>query len=230
VLCVGEEHAGVIYGLHTGDYDFRYIGKSIHPAKRLKQHIRDAEKGSPYAVSGWIRKHGAENIQMTVIETFTEDDLDQIDERERFHIAQARALYSANLNLTDGGDGQYGRKWSAEQKARMIALKTGTKHTDETKAKMSAAHKGKVVSPESVAKMKATRAASGYTHSTETRAKMSQAKAGKPGTRLGSIQSEETRAKISASKRKNPTPANHNRWHVTRNLVKPGCIFCTVNP
>lgn len=144
--CIEEKHAGVVYGLHTGDYDFRYIGQSINHKRRYGNHIYDAMKDGPYAVHGWIRKHGAENIQMTIIETFDTETIGLIDEREIFHIAQARAYYGKNLNMTDGGGGVSNP--SAESRAKRSAAMTGNTnlrghvHTEETKAKMSATKKG----------------------------------------------------------------------------------------
>ena len=144
--CLEEKHEGVIYGLHLGDYDFRYIGKSINHKRRFQSHLYSAKAGAGFAVQSWIRKHGAENVQMTIIETFDEGTIGLIDEREIFHIAQARAYYGANLNLTDGGEGATNP--SAENRAARSAAMAGNQiflgrtHTEETKTKMSASHKG----------------------------------------------------------------------------------------
>lgn len=143
--CIEEKHAGVIYGLHNGDYDFRYIGKSIDHKRRYNNHLSAAMRGEGFAVHAWIKKHGAENIQMTIIETFTDEDVHLIDEREIFHIAQARAFYGKNLNVADGGGGNTGPKGpqTDEHRANISAAMMGNQrwlgrtHSEETKAKMS---------------------------------------------------------------------------------------------
>lgn len=200
--CLDEKHAGVIYGLHTGDYDFRYIGKSVNHKQRFSKHIYWTTRGEGNAVHDWMRKHGAENIQMTVIETFTDEDLHMINDREILHIAQARAYYGKNLNLTDGGDGQTGRVMSDEEKAR----RSGYRHTDEAKAKISAASAG-------------NKHSLGYKHSDEAKARIASARQGKK-------LSESTKAKIALTKTGNSI-GGHTRWHVKRNLVNPDCRLCT---
>lgn len=135
-------YAGVIYGLHNGDRDFRYIGKTIQTArKRFIAHRKDANSGKARPVCRWMRKHGIDNIQMEIIETFTKEDVHLIDEREIFHIANARATsIRKNLNVTDGGDGGM---WSAEAKARLSLSRTGKPCLEETKKKIGDANRGR---------------------------------------------------------------------------------------
>lgn len=196
--CLEEKHAGVVYGLHLGDYEYRYIGKSVNHRKRFRDHKSDALLGGGYAVHRWIRKHG-DAVQMTILETFTPEDIHYIDEREIFHIAQARWFFKDNLNLTDGGDGQMGRPCSDATRAKLSAARTGTKRSPETNALIIAALTGRVTSP-------------------ETRAKQSASNTGK-------IRSAETRARISLAMR--PGLSNHTRYHTNRNMTKADCIYCT---
>lgn len=200
--CLEEKHAGVIYGLHLGDFQFRYIGKSISHRKRYYRHIREAMQGGGYAVQDWIRKHGAENIQMTIIETFTEEDIDQLDEREIFHIAQARFLYTEkNLNLTDGGGGALGVVVSDETRAKISALHTGRKRSEATLLRMSLSQTGRTLTPEHRAKIGA--AHKGKTASLETRQKIGASNIGRP-----------------------PNSGQHARWHRDRNIIKTDCTYC----
>ena len=138
-----KEYAGVVYGLHTGDFDFRYIGKTIQPLHtRIRKHRNTAKVGETTAVYQWMRKHGVDNVQVCVLDTFDADTIHLIDERERFHIAQARALNSENLNLTAGGDGGSGYAHTPESKAKIRDARSKQVITEETRAKMSAAHMG----------------------------------------------------------------------------------------
>lgn len=208
--CLEETHAGVIYGLHTGDYDFRYIGKTEHPlAKRLAEHRKWAGFGTT-SVYQWMRKYGAENIQACIIETFTSEDVHLINERERFHIAQQRAGYGKeNLNLTDGGDGAMGYRHTEEAKAQMSLTRTGRTLSEETRAKLSLAGLGRTVSGETRARISAAK--KGTVVSEETKAKLAAANLGKtygPETKAklslafkGRVLSEEHKERISASNR-----------------------------
>jgi hypothetical protein len=139
--------AGVIYGLHNGDFNYRYIGKTTTPLRnRIYQHKHSARKGSPFAVHNWMRKYGLENVQVCVIATFDQETIHLIDEVEQFHIAQCRSLIDEkNLNLTDGGDGG-AMDELCKEKLRQAHL--GKVLTPEHKAKLSVAHSGKTLSAE----------------------------------------------------------------------------------
>jgi group I intron endonuclease len=87
-------------------------------------------------------------------------------------------------NLTDGGEGLLGHKFSIEHRRKMSINSTGNKsflgrkHTSETKKKMSLAQKGKMFSA-------------------EHRANLSEANKGRPGPMLGKHHSKESKAKMS---------------------------------
>jgi len=122
-----SELAGVVYGLHLGDYEYRYIGQTKQFLKeRVRQHLGYAKRNKHYAVSRWIKKHGPENIRVCVLATVTKEELHLLDDLEIFYIAQYRDLIEEkNLNLNDGGSGNNS------------GGKPGWKHTDEAKRKIS---------------------------------------------------------------------------------------------
>lgn len=155
-----SEYAGVIYGLHNGDFDYRYIGQTVKPIRtRFKSHLSSAKCGAALPVYNWMRKHGPENIQVCVIETFDEETIHLIDEREIFHIAQYRHISTGkNMNVADGGDGTKGFTHSAETRAKMSTAQIGKKTSEATKAKLSAAQIG-------------NQNLLGHKHSEETKAK-----------------------------------------------------------
>lgn len=145
---------GYIYFLHNGDFQPRYIGMtSKTPEQRLARHMSDSKRGYVRPVYNWMRKHGAENIQVcSMAET---DSLEHLWELEKFYIAQERA-YGSILNCTDGGEGTPGLKLTkprqphTEERKKNLAEKmrgnqhgAGYKHTEDAKARMSAAHKGR---------------------------------------------------------------------------------------
>lgn len=85
--------------------EVRYIGKTIRPIVRLKQHIDEAKKRKVLShKSNWI--HGLSvDGQKPIMEIFKESDDWQKDEKEL--IAKHRS--SGNLlNIADGGEGGVG--------------------------------------------------------------------------------------------------------------------------
>jgi hypothetical protein len=163
---------------------------------------------------------------MCIIDTFDDDTIHLIDEREVFHIAQATWMYDRPLmNITSGGEG--GR--------------LGSFHTEETKAKMSLAHAGeknhfygKTHTAEALAKMSA--AVTGRKHTDEAKAKISEAFRGKNHPMFGKTQPEDVKAKIrearakqvfsEESNKKRAVNAAHSRWHVGKGILKEGCARC----
>lgn len=213
-------YAGVIYGLHNGDFDYRYIGQTVSKLnKRFNHHKHNAKAGKQLPVYDWMRKYGVENIQICVIATFDEDTIHAIDEVEIFHIAQYRdvLLGAGNLNLAHGGDGNRGSSPSAETREKMSLANTGHPVSEETRQKLSAASKGRRVSDET--RQKLSKALKGKPKSDETKKKMS-------ASRMGIQFSDETRQRMSDAHKGIPHKGNHTRWHVGRGIVKPGCSFC----
>lgn len=151
-------YAGVIYGLHNGDGDIRYVGQTTRTARsRLSQHKLAARSGKTYAVSNWINKHGEDSIQMIIIETFDSTTIHLLNEREIYHIAQARAMsIGENLNMTDGGDGSLGTAMTPENRAmhsarmsvKMVGntYRRGTTASEITRTRMSLSRTGKAKS------------------------------------------------------------------------------------
>ncbi|WP_186760142.1 NUMOD3 domain-containing DNA-binding protein [Arthrobacter alpinus] len=198
-----SKYAGVIYGLHTGDFDFRYIGQTVqHMSRRFQQHKGDAVQGSRTAAHNWMRKHGVENIQVCVIETFDEDTIHLIDEREIFHIAQYRTtlLGEENLNLTDGGNGG----------------NTGYRHTPEAREAIGRASTGRVKSPEEIEKIRNANHGISRTHGAATKAKLSQI------SKDQWDRDPDRKAKFAETSKL----AMHVRWHEKRDKPNAECVHC----
>jgi hypothetical protein len=224
--CPEESHAGIIYGLHNGDHEIRYVGQTIRTAKkRMGEHIRAAEvldARSP--VYDWMRKYGPRNIEMCVIATFDEDTVDQIHEAEIYYIDMYRQVSTKKL-LNQKSGGAHG-KHSEETKQKLREYRTGMKiHSEEYKAKLSLRATGNTYAAGHVRPQHAIDASvaawKGSHHTEEAKAKIGAAHRGR-------IFSDDSKAKMSESQRNSPFKGlgNHNRWHVDRGITKPDCPHC----
>lgn len=116
--------ATLIYALADEDGCIRYVGKTVRTlASRLGQHRRAARRGR-LPVNRWLRKHDA-SIDLLEIVAPSDDWA----ARERYWIK----LFPNLLNLTEGGEGLAGHRFTDEHKANIAkALKTGAHFDCET--------------------------------------------------------------------------------------------------
>jgi len=90
-----------IYGLYSDDINnIRYVGKTIHPEKRLKEHIRTYKSEKLCYKHNWVKsqlKKGKE-IKMVIIEECNNDNW---QDREKYWISK----YDNLTNISIGGEG-----------------------------------------------------------------------------------------------------------------------------
>lgn len=97
----------------------RYVGLTTQSLEqRFKNHLKTVRSGRKMPVHWWIKKHGPESVQITLLGTF--DTASEMKEFEIAEIARLRAEGQADLNITDGGESA-----------------SGYRHTEATRAKMS---------------------------------------------------------------------------------------------
>mgnify|MGYP000897898734 CR=1 FL=1 len=126
--------------------DIRYVGYSNNPKRRLWEHIRDAKKGVKTHKSYWI-KSLIDNQQSPLIEIiYNSNNHDDILYREIELIKELKDTGFLLTNLTDGGDGQRGKK--LDKNHPIINYNLGKKMSDETKKKLSESRKGIVFTKE----------------------------------------------------------------------------------
>lgn len=184
----------------------RYVGIAVKPVKRLADHIKASAYETTHKAR-WIRQLLALGLQPTMQILEQGDDTALREEAERRWIAHYRSAGARLTNLTDGGDGVPGHRWTDEQRAqlygrpvtedarkkisaarkgqpmnaqhreRLIALHTGKPLSEEHKQKIRERHTGRILPREGIEKMAAS---------------LRGRKNGPP--------SEETRRKLSASK------------------------------
>lgn len=116
-----KERIGWIYGLFDIEEPnrIRYGGKTLSRrgvTDRVYHHLWGAKKLNQSIPSAhWIRKIGGDRVGYVVLEETTAD---LIDEAEIRWIAELRSRGMADLNVTDGGDGQTSEQVSGEKNPR----------------------------------------------------------------------------------------------------------------
>ena len=182
-----------------------YIGKTEFPVSlRWKQHLQNAKAGMPQALYCAIRKYGEGSF---IVETISRHQT-----LEELAIAEIASIYihkSKNprygYNMTDGGEGVSGLKWSAASRKKLSESQIGKiriftdSHRlalreamlrDGRKPSLEMAHSGGLavrekyhngfrLSPEVQERIIEARRQAGYTFTDEARSKMRAAKLGK---------------------------------------------------
>jgi group I intron endonuclease len=146
---------GVIY-CAISPSNKKYYGYTINLEQRKKWHYQDAfiKKSKKY-FSIALRKYGLENFIWKIIEEYEKETKIELHgilcEREIYWILKDKTYLSEfGYNMTKGGDGVLGYKFTLEQYKKvcefnknLIDKQRGIPRTQETKDKMSLAKKGK---------------------------------------------------------------------------------------
>lgn len=114
-----------------------YIGITNQGAGvRYLHHLYEARSGSLFPIHNAIRKYGKDNFTLEIIELC--EDSDTLKEREKYWIAFYNSTdRSIGYNMTEGGDGTFGRKHSEETKEKIRQKALGRKASEETRQRMS---------------------------------------------------------------------------------------------
>lgn len=179
-----------------------YIGITKNTAnKRFLGHARKAGKTS-CAVHHAIHKYGKDAVE---VKTLVVAEYEYILSLEKAAILAYKTKVPNGYNLTDGGDGITGYKFTDEVRAKMSLSKKGKLKTEEHKAKISAAHIGKKMSRDAIDKKIASTI--GWKHTKEAIERIRDGNLGRKASaetvekirkaNLGLVKSVETREKIS---------------------------------
>ena len=114
-----------IYALCEPDMTVRYVGKTVqYLHERHKAHIRRAKAGGRLPVNRWLRREMAAGRGLTI--RLLEYSGENWAQREAYWIAKYRGEGARLLNLTDGGEGLHGHRFSQAHKDKIAAaLRTG---------------------------------------------------------------------------------------------------------
>lgn len=240
---------GVVYGFRApGSEEFRYIGITSAPlGRRMRQHLQGAAAGkrkTPFY--DWLRKQPVDVVEVQPLEV-VRTTLQDLGAAEQKWIAHYRAQGHRLLNLSDGGLGPVGVKWTAEQRQAASLRNRGRKHepkfgsdnpfygghhSSEQKAKWSAERSGSITGEKNpnFGKFGAQHPGFGHKLSDETKARLSAQKLGALNPNFGKQASDETRAKMSAVRKGRPMPSSvrsaHTRYHTNKGVFKETCTHC----
>lgn len=116
-----------------------YIGKTDDFYKRIKEHISLSKTGKKiFSIHRAIRKYGISNFEVNIINIC--DSEVQANEEEKFWISYLKEQNIVLYNLTDGGEGSSGVKWSDESREKIKGPNNhnfGKSLKEETKQKIS---------------------------------------------------------------------------------------------
>jgi group I intron endonuclease len=166
-------------------YEIRYVGKTIDPNKRLKEHVRKSTLAKTYK-NNWIQQLIKKGLQPTleIIDLVSEQNW---GEQEQKWINKFRNEGVKLTNIADGGVG--GNLGPIVNK------------------KISEALTGKKLRPETKEKIRQSRI--GHRAAEETRIKMSNQRKGKDNHMFGKNHSNETKEKIGKKSKINNSSTNN---------------------
>ena len=186
----------LIYGLvDPFSGQIRYIGLSTTGLKRPRTHLFPCnwKYGRSYK-ERWVRglfKRGAAPI-IKIIQQWKVISFEELCNAETYWIGYFRGLGCRLTNITDGGEGTIGYKFSTKSRLKMSLAKKGKSPSESARKNMALAQKGRKHSEETKSKIAASH--KGLGHSDETKAKLSEINKGKK-------LSGDTKSKISSSLR-----------------------------
>lgn len=143
-LSISTQPKFLIYALvDPRDGSIRYVGKSTQGLTRPRRHISRADQAGTKKVA-WLRSLSIVGVQpqISVLEVLPSED--GLAEREISWIAAGLNVYGWPLtNMTAGGEGMLGYRFSEESREKMAAAKRGRKRSAESVERSAAGHRGK---------------------------------------------------------------------------------------
>lgn len=134
--------------------EVRYVGKTINPEKRLREHIRRARTKSENVRrthnDNWINALLSVGVEPSLVCLETGEGIDTWQEAEKRWIAYYREQGCDLVNIKEGGNGSSDRRTSEETRALISEKLRGRPVSEETRRRISEANKGKKRTPEVV--------------------------------------------------------------------------------
>jgi len=189
----------------------RYVGLTVKTLrKRIINHLC-----AQTCIGSALRKYGLDLFDLSIIDNA--EDAKSLYEKEQHWIRFYGCKEPNGYNMTDGGEGTIGMKYSEESKRKISESAKGNKkwlgkiHTEESKRKMSIARKGKQprLGCKHTEETKKKLSESHRNISEETRLRMRLAHVGNKNA-LGCTRSEEYKRKKSEFMKAKYTPHKPN--------------------
>lgn len=172
---------GCVYQAKNKINGMCYIGKTLFELNyRKRKHIEASNRNSPYYFHRALGKYDPSNFEWVIL--FVSNNDLELCEYEKYFIKTIGTMLPKGYNLTKGGDGIGGYRFSEDTKRKMSLLRKGKKLSEETKAVISASKKGIP-----------NKGHKGRSHSKETKVKISNSLKGRKNGPL----SEELKKKLS---------------------------------
>ena len=195
----GEE-VGIIYGWYCTTTDKWYIGQTVNPEDRFKDHIKSS-KNRHNTFYRAIRKYGLNNFIYCILE---ENVLrENLSMREMDWIEEYDSFYNG-YNETLGGEGWRGH-WLGKHRSE----ETKKKLSEKIKGQHFGYWKGKHLTPETIEKLKEVRKGripwnkgKRYTYTEEEKVRIYASRRSRPSWNKGIPMTEEAKRKSSESHKK----------------------------
>lgn len=127
----------------------RYVGITCRGyLVRWKEHVLNASEGSKVILHNAIRKYGADNFRVELLESDVPDDL--IESRERHFIELYQSHYSTGqgYNMTEGGGEVCGYHHTETSKSKISESLKGHRFPESRNIKIQQAMTGREYKPE----------------------------------------------------------------------------------
>lgn len=178
----------------------KYVGQTQRSLEiRWREHLACARNGKLYHLASSIRKYGAENFYVEVLEMC--ETPTKMFEREEYWINELKTIKNG-YNKSPGKIGNPIHVVSESTREKLSKIHKGKTLSEETKRKISETKKLKPTQFTQEYRDKARIRASGRRHTVESRQKMSKAQKGR-------IVSDETRQKLSEASKGQTRAAGH---------------------
>lgn len=120
-----------LYSIENNINNKMYIGITNDIVKRWSAHRRASKRKPITVIQSAIKKYGTENFNWNIAEIFGTKE--EALEAEKFWIRYLRDFGVLLYNVTDGGEGTFGHKYSTESLSKRSATWQRTKPTSGDK-------------------------------------------------------------------------------------------------
>jgi group I intron endonuclease len=204
MIDMGKHYIYVVENTINNKY---YIGQTKEPSIREKRHLRGDSCSK--LLNRAVVKYGAEKFEFVLLEVCADQEV--TDLREIYWIEQLGTLAPPGYNLSKGGGGISGYRFSLEQRLNLSRALKGLKRSEETRDKISRSKRGRknpmygrsgIDSPtfgrkhSEATREKLRQLSLGRRHSEETKEKLRVLSGGTNNPMFGKKHSEETRRKM----------------------------------